>query len=111
MAYTKQTWGTYKYDESKTLAENIAAADKANALVTVDKIKHIEDGIADKAEKGDPGAPGKPGDKGDPGEPGGKGIGVKSIALVTDADGKVTSGTLTTTDNKTSDITVTQAGA
>lgn len=97
MAYTKQTWGTYKYDESKTLAENIAAADKA--------------------EKGDPGAPGKPGDpgkpggKGDPGTPGGKGIGVKSIALVTDADGKVTGGTLTTTDDKTSDITVTQAGA
>lgn len=52
MAYEQQEWGTYTYDESKSLAENIAAAKAVGALVTVDKIKHIEDGIAKQIKSG-----------------------------------------------------------
>lgn len=73
MAYEKLTWGTYQYDDTKSFAENIAAAKVANALVTTDKIKHIEQGIADKAEKGEKGEPGtngKDGVKGETGAPG-----------------------------------------
>lgn len=94
MAYTKQTWGTYKYDESKSFADNLAAADKANALVTVEKIQHIEQGIADKQAKGDPGTPGK------------AGASIKAIALTKDENGLITGGKATLTDNSTVDITV-----
>lgn len=33
MDYNKKTWGTYEVDDSKTRAENVAAADKKNALI------------------------------------------------------------------------------
>lgn len=56
--------------------------------------------------KGDTGATGA---KGADGAKGDTGLGVKSIALTTDVDGKVTGGTVTFTDNTTSAITVTSA--
>ena len=69
-----------------------------------------------KGDKGDPGAAGPKGDKGEPGaagakgdkgEPGAAGKGIKSLALTTNGEGKVTGGTLTFSDNTTSPITVT----
>jgi hypothetical protein len=33
MEYSKKTWGTYTIDDSKSRAENVAAADKKNALI------------------------------------------------------------------------------
>lgn len=58
--------------------------------------------VIPQGQKGDTGAAGA---KGDPG------LGVKSIALTTDASGKVTGGTLTLSDDSTSVITVTVAEA
>lgn len=55
-----------------------------------------------------PGPQGKPGTNGKDGAPGPKGIGVKSLSLKADASGKITGGTLTTTDDKTSSVAVTQ---
>ncbi len=49
MAYEKQTWGTYTWDDSKSDEENLAAADTANALITKEKLDHIEDGIFNNA--------------------------------------------------------------
>lgn len=46
MAYTKKTWGSYSYDEKKSVAENVAAAADAKALITTDDLNHIENGIA-----------------------------------------------------------------
>lgn len=117
MAYEKQTWGTYQYDESKSLAENIAAAEKANALVTTDKIKHIEDGIANEqvgpkgkdgtnGKDGATGPAGKDGATGTKGADGKAGASVKSIKLTKDENGLITGGTATLTDNTTAEITV-----
>jgi hypothetical protein len=117
MAYEQQEWGTYQYDESKSFTENLAAAKAANALVTTDKIKHIEQGIADKAEKGDkgdPGTAGKDGATGATGAPGKNGSDakqVKTAVLDEDVNGIVTGGTLTFTDNTTVPITVNKATA
>lgn len=58
-----------------------------------------------KGLKGDTGA------KGATGATGAAGKGVKSIALVKDATGAITGGTVTFTDNTTSAITVTTATA
>lgn len=112
MAYTKKTWGTYKYDESKSLAENIEAAKTANALITTDDMNRIEQGITDKAEKGekgDPGTPGKPGDKGDPGTPGKDAKQIKSGVINEDKNGIVTGITVTFTDDTTVDFSVNKA--
>ena len=105
MAYEQQEWGTYQYDESKSFTENLAAAKAANALVTTDKIKHIEQGIADKAEKGDKGDPGTAGKNGSDAKQ------VKTAVLDEDVNGIVTGGTLTFTDNTTVPITVNKATA
>lgn len=56
--------------------------------------------------QGPAGAKGTTGAKGDKGDPG---VGVKSIALTVDTDGKVTGGTMTLTDDSTAPITVTTA--
>lgn len=106
MAFTKKTWGKYTWDEEKTLEENIAAAKAAKALIETADMQRIEDGIAEKAAKGDTGARGP---EGPAGKDGAAGIGIKSIALTVDADGKVTGGTMTKTDNSTAAITVTTA--
>lgn len=114
MAYEKQTWGTYQYDEAKSFKENLEAAEKANALVTTDKIKHIEQGIADKAEKGekgDPGNPGAPGKDatGKPGAPGKDAKQIKSGVINEDKNGVVTGIKVTFTDNSTVDFSVKKA--
>lgn len=117
MAYEKLTWGTYKYDESKSFEENIAAADEANALVTTDRIKHIEDGIANEqigpagkdgtnGKDGATGPAGKDGATGTKGADGKAGASVKSIKLTKDENGLITGGTATLTDNTTAPITV-----
>ena len=100
MAYTKKTWGTYKYDESKSLAENIEAAKTANALITTDDMNRIEQGITDKAEKGE---------KGDPGTPGKDAKQIKSGVINEDKNGIVTGITVTFTDNTTVDFSVNKA--
>ena len=45
MAYTKKTWGTYTWDETKSFEENIAAAKTAKALIETTDLQRIEDGI------------------------------------------------------------------
>lgn len=70
-----------------------------------------------KGDKGDPGTAGVKGEKGDPGTagaPGAKGADGKSvtaIALTKDANGAITGGTATLSDNSTIAITVTTAKA
>lgn len=88
MAYTPHTW-------------------KVGDTITADLLNALETGVGAVKD----GAKGDTGLTGPAGKDGATGVGVKSIALTTDADGKVTGGTLTTTDNKTSVITVTVAGA
>ena len=93
-------------------------------VLTVERMNALEEGAAEpgpagpKGEKGDPGAAGPKGDKGDPGATGAKGDkgetgaagkGIKSLALTTNGEGKVTGGTLTFSDNTTSPVTVTTA--
>lgn len=53
---------------------------------------------------------GTQGPKGDQGEPGQDGKSVTAITLTTDETGKVTGGTVTYSDESTSEITVTVAG-
>ena len=109
------------------MAEPVVWKDKD--IITAEKLNAMQQVAGPKGETGEPGKNGTDGKQGPKGEPGvngkdgatgpagkdgatgGKGIGVKSIALTADADGKVTGGTLTTTDDKTLDIAVTQAGA
>lgn len=89
-------------------------------LITKDKLNKLENGVRDNAGvKGDTGAQGPKGDKGDTGETGPKGDtgaqgpagkGVKSIALTKDSSGAITGGTVTFTDDSTSQITVTVNG-
>ena len=102
MTYKQQEWGTYTYDESKSLAENIAAAKAVDALVTVDKIKNIEDGIANEqvGPKGEDGAPGKNGSDAKQ---------IKSGVINEDKNGIVTGITVTFTDNTTVDFSVNKA--
>lgn len=64
-------------------------------VITADLLNHMEQGIADY----------QVGPKGD------TGLGVKAIALTTDAAGAVTGGTVTFTNDTTAAITVTTAGA
>lgn len=81
---------------------------------TGDDFAELIDGVegpqGEKGPKGDAGTAGAKGDKGDTGTKGtnGKdGLSPKSLALSTDADGKVTGGTLTLSDDSTVDVTVT----
>lgn len=111
-----KTWGTYEIDDSKSRAENVAAADQANALIKRADAQRWEDGTqgpqgpqGPAGEKGDPGATGPAGTAGTAGKAGAAGVGVKSLALTVDTDGKVTGGTMTKTDNSTAAITVTTA--
>ena len=88
-------------------------------LITAERLNALEEGAAEpgpKGDKGEPGAAGPKGDKGEPGaagakgdkgEPGAAGKGIKSLALTTNGEGKVTGGTLTFSDNTTYPITVT----
>lgn len=100
MAYTPHTW---EIDE-------IITADKLNNLEN--GVAAVKDGIDGKdgatGAKGDTGAAGKDGATG----PAGKdGLSVKSGELTTDADGKLTGGTLTMSDDSTVTLTVKSATA
>lgn len=83
MAYTKGQWGRYTPNPELTDAENIAEAKKVNAVITLEKINNIENGIAN-AHKDisdielTPGPQGKQGVKGDPGAKGSDGFGTKA---------------------------------
>lgn len=76
--------------------ETLTCAVKAKGVTAA----MLADGVAVSGPKGDKGATGATGPAG---------VGVKSIALTVDADGKVTGGTLTKTDNTTAAIAVTTA--
>lgn len=97
MAYTPTTW-------------------KDGDTITAEKLNKLEQGVQNEqvgpqGPKGDPGATGAKGDPGQTGPAGADGKSVKSIALTTDASGKVTGGTVTLTDDSTVSITVTVAEA
>lgn len=80
--------------------------------LTVKRMNALEEGAAEPGPagpKGDKGDPGATGAKGDKGETGAAGKGIKSLALTTNGEGKVTGGTLTFSDNTTSPVTVTTA--
>lgn len=61
-----------------------------------------------KGDKGDKGATGVTGAQGPAGQKGADGKSVKAITLTTNAEGAVTGGTATLSDNSTIQITVTQ---
>lgn len=81
---------------------------KPKEEITSAALNELGTAINKKAAKGDTGAAGKDGANGAKGT---DGKSVKSLALTVDEAGKVTGGTLTLSDNSTSKITVTQAGA
>lgn len=64
----------------------------------------------DKGDAGETGPAGPQGPKGDTGAQGPAGKGVKSIALTKDSSGQITGGTVTFSDDTTSQITVTVNG-
>lgn len=90
---------------------------KSGDVISADLLNHLETGVTNEqvgptGPKGDTGATGPQGPagpKGDKGDAGAAGKGVKSLALTTDANGKVTGGTLTFTDSTTAAVTVTVA--
>ena len=81
---------------------------KPKEEITSAALNKLGTAINQKAAKGDTGATGPAGKDG---AKGADGKSVKSLALTVDEAGKVTGGTLTLSDNSTSKITVTQAGA
>lgn len=85
MAYVKNEWST-------------------GDVITADKLNNIENGI----ENEQVGPAGVPGPVGPAGAPGKDGNSVTTIALTTDASGKVTGGTATLSDKTTLPITVTK---
>jgi len=95
-------------DEKTTLegTEYLAVADgSTNKKVKASLFKGL------KGETGAAGAKGDKGDTGATGATGAAGRGVKSIALTKDANGAITGGTVTFTDNTTAAITITTATA
>lgn len=85
---------------------------KGDVIASAD-LNRIEQGIANipagaqgpAGEKGDTGATGKAGTAGK------DGLSITALALTTDANGKVTGGTATLSDNSTVAVTVTSATA
>lgn len=95
MAYTAHEWNS----------GDTITAERLNALEN--GVQNEQVGPAGKdGTKGDTGAAGKDGATG---VKGADGKSVKAIALTVDADGKVTGGTATLSDNSTLAITVTTA--
>ncbi len=98
----------------KELALKVTSATSVDE-VTGETICEVLDYIVQnyQASGGTQGPEGPKGDKGDQGEQGPAGAdgkSVTSIALTTDETGKVTGGTVTYSDESTSEITVTVAG-
>ena len=107
------------------MAEPVVWKDKD--IITAEKLNAMQQVAGPKGETGAPGKNGADGKQGPAGKDGtngkdgatgpagkdgaagGKGIGVTIVALKADANGKIIGGTLTTTDDKTSDIAVTTA--
>lgn len=77
-------------------------------LITKEKLNKLENGVRDNV--GVQGPQGPKGDAGPQGAQGPAGKGVKSIALTKDSGGQITGGTVTFTDDSTSQITVTVSG-
>ncbi len=75
-------------------------------LITAERLNELEKGAAEGGPEGQKGEKGEKGDPGPKGEPGAEGKSVKSIALTTNGEGKVTGGTLTFSDDSTSPIDV-----
>lgn len=126
MAYTKNVWNTG--DSGKTIEANA----QNDAVVSADKLNHMEDGIAsvhaalaeieltpgpkgDAGAKGDKGEKGEKGEKGDTGaagaagpkgDAGAAGASVKSLSFTVDENGLITGGTATLTNNTTVAITI-----
>lgn len=98
----------------KELALKVTSATSVDE-VTGETICEVLDYIVQnyQASGGTQGPEGPKGDKGDQGEQGPAGAdgkSVTSIALTTDETGKVTGGTVTYSDESTSEITITVAG-
>ena len=90
---------------------------KDGDVITAEKMNKLEQGVkneqvgpqgpkGDKGDTGEQGPQGEKGDKGDTGASGKDGKSVTAIALTTDSTGKVTGGTVTYSDESTSEITV-----
>lgn len=87
---------------------------KSGDTITAEKLNALENGVQNEqvGPAGKDGAKGDTGTAGKDGATGAKGAdgkSVKAIALTVDADGKVTGGTATLSDNSTLAITVTTA--
>lgn len=84
---------------------------KKGDTITANQLNALENGVKNEqvGPKGDKGDTGAPGAKGAAGSNGADGKSVKAIALTVDADGKVTGGTATLSDDSTLAITVTTA--
>lgn len=80
---------------------------KSGDVISADLLNHLETGVTNEQV----GPQGPAGPKGDKGDAGAAGKGVKSLALTIDANGKVTGGTLTFSDNTTATVTVTVSGS
>lgn len=88
----------------------------AGETITHDLLNALEQGVANEqvgpaGEAGPAGAKGDTGAAGKNGTNGADGLNPKALALTTDADGKLTGGTLTLSDGSTIDITVTTTPA
>lgn len=71
MAYEKQEWGNYQWDDSLSHEENLEAARNADALITTEKMEHIEDGIENiELTPGPEGPEGPQGPQGEAGKDG-----------------------------------------
>ena len=95
----------------KELALKVTSATSVDQ-VTGETVCEVLDYIVQnyQASGGTQGPEGPKGDPGEQGPAGADGKSVTSIALTTDETGKVTGGTVTYSDESTSEITVTVAG-
>lgn len=95
----------------KELALKVTSATSVDQ-VTGETVCEVLDYIVQnyQASGGTQGPEGPKGDKGDQGPAGADGKSVTAIALTTDETGKVTGGTVTYSDESTSEINVTVAG-
>lgn len=95
----------------KELALKVTSATSVDE-VTGETVCEVLDYIVQnyQASGGTQGPEGPKGDPGEQGPAGADGKSVTSIALTTDETGKVTGGTVTYSDESTSEITVTVAG-
>ena len=84
---------------------------KSGDTITAERLNALENGVKNEqvGPAGKDGAAGAKGDTGATGKAGADGKSVKAISLTVNAEGKVTGGTATLSDNSTLDITVSTA--